>query len=326
MASQLLKTDFEWPVPRAGFAWVDLPVPAAAKQSRSTGQAVNLESLREPYLVPIVPPGALAGDQNYRPLDRTGLFRILADTPATQEGILEFAKEFGRLGGSVTASNSPPPSANPHFWWHSESLSSWRSEIEQMKEAVGLWDLCRAGDRKALSDLIHWEPHFLCYVPPKSQFRTTVQNLVIASEDSLGDPIGDYDRGDVVIPAWKALLWIVNCKLNQHPAPRQLLWDRRTLRPISQLVPSSLISAMWIQLAQAITENKNYDQCHQCGLWFEVAAEKRKDAKFCSNACRFKAYRERQKLAKRLHAEGMVLVQIASKLGSDVETVKGWVK
>ena len=31
-----------------------------------------------------------------------------------------------------------------------------------------------------------------------------------------------------------------------------------------------------------MTGNKKYDQCHQCDRWYEVAAERRKDAKFLS--------------------------------------------
>jgi hypothetical protein len=317
--------DFQWQVPHAGFAWVVVP-------EQSTGQAVNLERLSD-YLVPVVPAGAALGkeDKIYHPLAVTGLFRRFTDTPTTKEGILEFANEFGRLGGGVTARISPQPGSDPgtHFWWLAESLDSWGAEIEQMKDAVHLWDLCRAGEREDLSKLIHWEDHFIYYRGRASQFVRTATKLVIASEDdSLGDPVSDYDRGDVVLPAWRALLLIVNMALKKHPATPQLCRDRKEPAPSfkSRLVPESLISAMWTQVHHAIKGNKDYERCEQCRRWFEVAAEKRKDAKYCSNACRFKAYRYRQKQAKRLHCEGMTFRQIALELNSDDETVKGWIE
>ena len=44
-------------------------------------------------------------------------------------------------------------------------------------------------------------------------------------------------------------------------------------------------------------------QCLQCGTWFEISPRAaRTDRVFCSDACRFKAYRERQSRARRMHA------------------------
>ena len=93
-----------------------------------------------------------------------------------------------------------------------------------------------------------------------------------------------------------------------------------------RVVPESLIAAIWVQLALAIEGNREYRQCDQCRRWFEVAAEKREDARFCGDPCRFKAYRARQKEARQLMDDGVPVKQIAERLGSDIKTVKGWVK
>jgi transposase len=52
----------------------------------------------------------------------------------------------------------------------------------------------------------------------------------------------------------------------------------------------------------------------------------REDAKYCRQACRFKDYRERQKQVRSLHADGISIKEIAERLGSEIKTVKRWIK
>jgi DNA invertase Pin-like site-specific DNA recombinase len=53
---------------------------------------------------------------------------------------------------------------------------------------------------------------------------------------------------------------------------------------------------------------------------------KRVVADYCSDACRFKAYRIRKKKALELKAEGKNNAEIASILGSDSTTVGKWIR
>jgi DNA-directed RNA polymerase specialized sigma24 family protein len=53
---------------------------------------------------------------------------------------------------------------------------------------------------------------------------------------------------------------------------------------------------------------------------------KRAGADYCSDACRFKAYRIRKKQALESKAEGKKNAEIASILGSDSKTVGKWIK
>jgi hypothetical protein len=115
--------------------------------------------------------------------------------------------------------------------------------------------------------------------------------------------------------------------MKMHGAVPELSWDRThtALQETLRIVPQSLVSALWIQLAKAIEGDRKYRECDVCGTWFEVSGDRRADARFCSNACRFKAYRQRQDEARRLSAEGRSPKQIAKQLGSDVKTVNGWI-
>lgn len=92
------------------------------------------------------------------------------------------------------------------------------------------------------------------------------------------------------------------------------------------LDPSTLLAAIWLQFALAVSGNRAYQNCKECGRWFEVSPEKaRKSKLFCSQACRSKAYRERQSLARQMHQAGKTFEAIAQELGSDADTVKNWV-
>jgi hypothetical protein len=53
------------------------------------------------------------------------------------------------------------------------------------------------------------------------------------------------------------------------------------------VVPRNLISALWMQLVQAVTSGAKLLSCEMCGNWFEAGAgHRRVVARFCSTACR----------------------------------------
>ncbi len=135
---------------------------------------------------------------------------------------------------------------------------------------------------------------------------------------------------------WEMLQRMVSRNIRRMQYTPMLLWERtprRQPRLRFRSVPKTLLAALWVQFAMAVEGDRQYHQCDQCGLWFEVAGErrvganeKREGAKFCSNACRFRAYRHRQNEARELHAEGKSLKEVAGQLGSDVKTVTGWIR
>jgi hypothetical protein len=59
-------------------------------------------------------------------------------------------------------------------------------------------------------------------------------------------------------------------------------------QPAIQVVPTTLLSAMWLQAMTPITKGQAYRQCKNCGAWFPYGppAGGRKGKTFCSNRCR----------------------------------------
>jgi hypothetical protein len=59
--------------------------------------------------------------------------------------------------------------------------------------------------------------------------------------------------------------------------------------------PPTLVNALWAQLILAIDGKQNLRTCVQCRKWFTVeAGQGRSDKKYCSDACRMRAYRKRR--------------------------------
>ena len=60
--------------------------------------------------------------------------------------------------------------------------------------------------------------------------------------------------------------------------------------------PSCLADALWVQLTLAIDAKQNLVACVECRKWFPVeAGAARSDKRYCSDACKMRAYRKRKK-------------------------------
>lgn len=135
-----------------------------------------------------------------------------------------------------------------------------------------------------------------------------------------------FPLSEVLAPARSALQGIINLKLIKHPVVPNLAWThcqtKQELRV--RIAPSSLLAALWMQFANAVEGGKEYRQCDTCKTWFEVSAHTRGGAKFCRDRCRSRAYRMRQAKAREFYSQSVAISEIAKRLKSDDEIVKGW--
>ncbi|RJQ43015.1 MAG: IS1 family transposase [Gaiellales bacterium] len=323
--------DFEWFVHNEGYNWLeadfslDTVAPVGLPEGVGAGESI-------PWITVAGEPSSLSllSRRRYYPLrDHSCLFRVFAETAIDPRGIVAFADRYGLLGVEL---ESAPGRARP-FIGTAEPISAWEREILSIRNALVLWDMVNEEDDQAL------ERYLRPYVEA-------------AKSDMEG---GDASTGDIAAIAASAgeLRWfrtrpeipeqftsgqlrqialsrvqaIVNEHLGSRVSPR-ILWDDYQRGSWGlYFVPDSLAGAIWIQFAQAITENRDYRRCRQCDSWFEIDHYKaRTNRYFCSNACRSKAYRERQQEARNLASTGMSVGDIAIKLGSDEETVARWIR
>jgi hypothetical protein len=93
-------------------------------------------------------------------------------------------------------------------------------------------------------------------------------------------------------------------------------------------MPRTLLDALWLQFAHSVLGNRIPRQC-KCGRYFETSPGTRGRSAnkiFCKPACKLKDYRRRMDLALRLKAEGKKLEDIAKETGTELKTVRNWLK
>jgi hypothetical protein len=305
--------DFLWPIWPEGYHWVQAgdgkyPVDAQPKAAQKWELRLQTEVWR-------------SQPRWYSPLyDATGLFRTFAGlSTESRDDALQFANAYGQLGTGrppTVMDIGPfvlPDPSQPETW------SEWARAIEQMKMAARAWDMLVAKDWRGLSEYLTRERNTQGYVSRPGPRVKGVQWLVLLADPS--------NPADVMSAASQFVAHVINDNLGRSVSP-QVRYDIENGKHDILLVPQSLLSAMWLQFAQAVAGGLKYRACKECGKWFELSTDDtgfRVSRVFCSDPCKSKDYRKRKEQAQRLKAEGKTVSSIAKELGTDPETVKKWV-
>lgn len=315
--------EFQWDVYNDGYRWIDTIT-------------ANDEKQKGPFLTDGQRLGARGfAILRYNPLALfSGLFRVFAETEPTADGIKAFADKYGPLGGDaekiITLHESHAKKG--HYVGVGEDKHAWRNSILAMRRAVDLWDKARLGDVEYLSQVIRWDDEGVHYISESKPLRAEHPDhprieafSLIATEKYKPAVLERFRRDDVIEPALYYIQRTVNENLKGQASPR-LLWNRDHRQLGLRIVPGSLAGALWLQFAHAIERDSDFRRCSECGIWFELSVHSgRSDKVYCSNACRSRAYRKRQATAVSLHAEGHSESEIAERLNSDIDAVKGWI-
>jgi hypothetical protein len=304
MATERVKLD--WSVCPGGYRW------ATAKPAGGATEG-------QPGLV-LLPATKQTGTWLPPPGPEPGLFRMFADLKPDQKEILAFANRWGDLDDEAPGGGTP--------------LSVWRHQIADARHLLTLWDLLRAEDREQLASRLDrrgggGDDLEVCFDGRPACGEGDPPG---AGPDA-GDPKAgrrEKIKADDLVPlGWLYLQQDINLPLHHLAAevPTGMAWDPDRQRPILQLEAPTLLAAVWLQFAEAVTYDRHFNRCRTCGRWFEVAPDLiRAHRRFCSNACRFKAYRNRQDRARQLFTvEKKTFEEIAQELDSDVATVKRWI-
>jgi Putative ATPase subunit of terminase (gpP-like) len=272
-----------------------------------------------------------AEEEVYWPLiGNPAFYQILAKTPPTPEGILGFANRYGRLGLTRLYQSTVDGRTG-------ELLDLWQNVIRWLGNALGLWHMAHENDRRGLEEVIWWIDESTVvnvHRDDRKGWLEAVQGLGkdyryedIRRMAGVPEPyLSQIKPGEVIRPARLQLFNVINHSLRQGVVSPQLLWDPERDREELKDVPSSLLGAIYLQLAEAVFGKAPPRPCPVCGRWFDVSPKKnRADRVTCSRTCRTQAYRRRRYRARDLFAEGVSLKKIAKELGTDVETVEKWV-
>jgi hypothetical protein len=256
-----------------------------------------------PTLVAVQQSGPLRMTK-YRPFSEQYLFRDFARLDPSPEAVLGFANRFGMLGYPValdflgnepwTLTSSDPPEVFNASNLPPVELSGFLGCVvgepldnDQPKGWSWTAQIRRVRNFLAQQSVLNKEPE-------------RAASLQMSANDALEQTAGPY-----------------------------LTWSPTTRSFHLQLRPRSLIGAVWLQAAMAASVPKTFRQCLVCKTPIEISISQtgtRTDAKFCSNQCKTRDYRERKAKARVLRQKGWSLPRIARKLRSDTQTVRQWVK
>jgi len=337
---------FDWPAPTPGYRWLV----ARAQDVRRPRDAVRRhagDSGRAWLLVPAEPCESARRSLPLR--DAPALFRTLAELdPGDPDAVLAFASRNGWLGlgeREPELGQLVPDDTRPGRLLPAEGLAEWAEAVYGVRQAVELLDAAQAGDERRLRRWIRagdeWATYQRREASPSREAarraggkRAQVGHLRPASltfhldgRDHLDarSPLSDYLReGDVVRAARFFAQRMITRGLAEHTRAA-LVFDPETRAQGLHVVPWNLLGALWIQTAGLAEGGRDYERCETCRGWFVLSPEyNRADRRYCSDACRHKAYRERRRQAQVLHREGMAPSKIARELGSNTPTVRRW--
>lgn len=317
---------FTWEVPADGFQWLTGCSIAEGRRAKPTHYLTRVAKFTDSFL---------SHRYDIQAVPR-GLFRMFADVAPTPEGVLTFADKYGALGGGEPfqlKASGINVVGEPLI---GEPFALWRDQIVAMHRLIALWDLCHAQNLEGLGQHIQWRDeqgdrtvHYGCdpgneHVHGKDAGVSQAE-VLIASRTHHPEWLGQWADGDRMLPALFFLADEINKQLG-FQGGLQMMWDPQRKQLALRLPVPTLRDLLWTQFAEAIISKRNFRKCKTCGTWFELLPGlARTNRLFCSEGCRSKLYRNRQEVARRLHAEGKSVKEIAQHLGSDVRTVKGWV-
>jgi hypothetical protein len=233
--------------------------------------------------------------RRYRPLKEFGaLFRDFADLELTDDAFRTFADRYGNLGADEWEQFDP--GGDPI-----EVPEDCTTEVEKARFRRGLKREFRRADR--------WDT----WVNSIRELRACVRRW---------DEVQGGSGGRREMEGVKDT---IDLQLEKEELRVAFAEDETTGAFSLQVEPRSLLGALWAQFAVAVGEAKKFRQCRTCGRWFELSPEAaRTNRRFCSEACRSKAYRGRKERARELAAQGRTPDDIARELDSDLETVRSW--
>ncbi len=258
-------------VPLAGYTWIDLEEivaasPGAMMQTGGVGRHARQELIQELTGFSYPPDAALAekgsGEtQLIFPAKISNLFVQFARLEPLRENIIEFSSRFGRLGVM-----------SPEGY---ETLSAWISEILSFGRAYRLWVAIKQNDKKALEEVL-------------DESHTVIIPIYRGS-------MIDKTPGNLHVIALHEIETHLNLAFAEHPFYGEAYLNTDSANLDLAFRPKNLISLIWIQFSQVVTNPDRWKICEFCGDPFKPESMKRR---YCNDSHKTRAYQKRKEVTK----------------------------
>jgi hypothetical protein len=272
------------------------------------------------------------------------LFLKFAEQKDTEAAIVEFANQYGVLGGVSDDLGVQVilPSRTTILGF---LRGRWIQEVWEMRRAVLVWQALGYGetpygepDKKFLQDRVRIDrdPDGYARAYYVNEPRRPEQAFPTYSPAELiynPHPFFDYERRrawNVKHPLVHAARHFLAKEISRKLDPYTLLRVEPEAKAgdlALRLVPSpkNLLGALWLGLARAVDGTRGYRRCRWCGTWFEISLEaSRRSRLYCSEAHKQAAYYDRQRQALELRQGGRSLGEIARTLHVGAGSVRRW--
>lgn len=220
--------------------------------------------------------------ERYSPTQKPGLHRVFAKCVETED-LVNFATQYGYLGLQTCALlGSGSPKGTPAIM--GEPLRVWAYERARMEYLVAVWDAIRTTDHQFhLSRLVAVRDKYATVATPNpiGWVPDWPENAWYALAAEAGE--SDLRHG-----ARNLLQCQLTKALSEHSTPSF------TLRRGSQIriLPKTLYGVLHVHLLrEAIGSSANIVLCPGCGEYF---TQEHGRMRYCSQACRQKAYVQRK--------------------------------
>ncbi|MDA2927467.1 hypothetical protein MYX78_09600, partial [Acidobacteria bacterium AH-259-G07] len=238
-----------WPPDdRAGFLWLD-QILSEETPSRGSQWVLHAKPLKEFY----------PKTRSYRPFKAPDLFIEFAQSEPSLKSVREFANKHGFLG--VGAAFQPDGHGGARY---GEPFELWKREIESMRMALHFWRLAKAGREDELLSHIVWPGDFVGIrwqgkVIHLHWDHDQEPGVLESMETEASKNKEDYMEGvPLILPAYRLIHEQVHKALKRFSVTPITVWTPSLNRQMPQLTlkfrPRNLISALWLQFAQAVTE------------------------------------------------------------------------
>jgi hypothetical protein len=212
------------------------------------------------------------------------------------EATLEFANRHGTLGLPKRHFHSKYTKVQ-----FAESLGDWTNEIGQFNTCLEAWHIATDADRRKLQRFMD-EYRWRIRVASDGPFLTAKCNIIGQINSKLNPdrvlPEACFMKackGDIVpvrlTPFVTYQLNFANRSAN-HTLPNATIEAR--------MIPTELLSAIWLQFADLVTGSRVVRKCEKCHQWMDITESPHKGAKRmherCSLALRMSRYRQRKRM------------------------------
>lgn len=175
--------------------------------------------------------------------------------------IIKFANKYGLL-------------TTPSY---KESTTMWLDNITNMGTAVASLECIKEGNLEELKN------HF---IKEDNKFKIRVGSEVAPNDYPDIPTSGQTPPRNYSEAAYHFISYVVNYHIKDSLTTE--IFVNPTNTSTDMIVrPNNLLSALWLQLAHAVSRNLEFKQCAACSTFFEVKSKKRRFEKiYCSDRCR----------------------------------------